>query len=93
MTTNTISINDTNLVQVRLIEVRDAGHITVNDRHFALKAGEIGNITHHGSFRQMRLWRIRWVDALEVFTKRPSNPTGRVERVYCLGSCLLTKAA
>jgi hypothetical protein len=37
MTNSTIAINDTSLVQVRLVEVRDTGHIMVNERHFALK--------------------------------------------------------
>jgi hypothetical protein len=45
MVTNTISIRDTSLVQIRLVEVRDTGHITVNDRHFALKAGITVDIT------------------------------------------------
>ncbi|MGM3308724.1 hypothetical protein ACSQ6I_22570 [Anabaena sp. WFMT] len=45
MATNTISISDISFVQVRLIEVRDTGHINVNDRHFALKAGASIDIT------------------------------------------------
>ncbi len=45
MPNNTISISDISLVQVRLIEVRDTGHINVNDRHFALKAGASIDIT------------------------------------------------
>jgi hypothetical protein len=45
MVNNTMSVRDTSLVQIRLVEVRDTGHITVNDRHFALKAGETVNIT------------------------------------------------
>lgn len=45
MTTNKLSVSDTSLVQVRLVEVRDIGRITVNDRHFALKAGQIMDIT------------------------------------------------
>lgn len=45
MTTNTIAISDTSLVQVRLIEVRDSGHITVNDRHFAIKPGMTVDVT------------------------------------------------
>jgi hypothetical protein len=45
MATNAISIRDTSLVQIRLVEVRDTGHITVNDRHFALKTGTTVDIT------------------------------------------------
>ncbi len=45
MATNMISVRDTSLVQIRLVEVRDTGHITVNDRHFALKAGTTVDIT------------------------------------------------
>lgn len=45
MATHRISISDISLVQVRLVEVRDTGHITVNDRHFALKAGMTIDIT------------------------------------------------
>lgn len=45
MATNTISVRDTSLVQIRLVEVRDTGHLTVNDRHFALKAGTTIDIT------------------------------------------------
>lgn len=45
MTTNTLSIWDTNLLQIRLVEVSDIGHITVNDRHFALKTGMTIDIT------------------------------------------------
>jgi hypothetical protein len=45
MATNTISISDISSVQVRLVEVRDTGHINVNDRLFALKAGASIDIT------------------------------------------------
>ncbi|WP_071191282.1 hypothetical protein [Trichormus sp. NMC-1] len=45
MATNTISISDISFVQVSLVEVRDTGHINVNDRHFALKAGASIDIT------------------------------------------------
>jgi hypothetical protein len=45
MAANTISISDISSVQVRLVEVRDTGHINVNDRHFALKAGASIDIT------------------------------------------------
>ncbi|MEH2384630.1 MAG: hypothetical protein V7K14_02305 [Nostoc sp.] len=45
MATNTLSVRDTSLVQIRLVEVRDTGHITVNDRHFALKVGTTADIT------------------------------------------------
>jgi hypothetical protein len=45
MATNTISCRDTSLVQTRLVEVHDTGHITVNDRHFALKVGTVTDIT------------------------------------------------
>lgn len=45
MATNTISVGNISLVQVRLVEVRDTGHINVNDRHFALKAGASIDIT------------------------------------------------
>jgi hypothetical protein len=45
MATNTISVWDTSLVQVRLVEIRDTGHITVNNRHFALTAGSTIDVT------------------------------------------------
>lgn len=45
MTTSKIAIDDTSLVQVRLVEGRDTGHITVNDRHFAPKQGTKIDIT------------------------------------------------
>lgn len=45
MTTNAISIQDTSLLQIRLVEVCDTGYITVNNRHFALRAGDIIDIT------------------------------------------------
>ncbi|HEY9907421.1 MAG TPA: hypothetical protein V6D18_07400 [Thermosynechococcaceae cyanobacterium] len=45
MATNTISVRDRSLVQIRLVEVSGTGHITVNNRHFALKAGETIDIT------------------------------------------------
>lgn len=45
MTTNSISIKDNSLVQVRLIEVRDLGYVIANDRHFALKPGTTLDIT------------------------------------------------
>ncbi|GAB4436778.1 MAG: hypothetical protein D6742_14150 [Cyanobacteria bacterium J069] len=45
MTTNTISVRDTSLVQIRLVEVHDTGHITVNARHFSLKSGATIDIT------------------------------------------------
>lgn len=45
MTNKIISIWDTNLVQIRLLEVRDTGHVTVNDRHFSLEPGATIDIT------------------------------------------------
>ncbi|MEB3232184.1 MAG: hypothetical protein VKJ64_14335, partial [Leptolyngbyaceae bacterium] len=45
MATNTLSIWATSSMQIRLVEVRDTGHITINDRHFALKAGATVDIT------------------------------------------------
>lgn len=45
MATNAISVRDTSLVQIRLVEIRDTGNITVNDRHFAIKAGTSVDIT------------------------------------------------
>lgn len=45
MPTNLLSVKDISLVQLRLVEVRDTGYITVNDRHFALKLGTTIDIT------------------------------------------------
>ena len=45
MTVNTLSIQDDSLVQIRLVEVQGSGSITVNDRHFVLKAGMVLDIT------------------------------------------------
>jgi hypothetical protein len=45
MPTNTISISNLSIVQVRLVEVRDTGYINVNGRHFTLKVGSNIDIT------------------------------------------------
>ena len=45
MATNALSVSDISIVQVRLVEVRDTGHITVNNRHFSLKAGMTIDLT------------------------------------------------
>lgn len=45
MTTNSISIKNNSLVQVRLIEARDLGYVIANDRHFALKPRSTLDIT------------------------------------------------
>ena len=45
MANSIISVKDTSLVQIKLLDVGGAAHIAVNERHFDLKAGETINIS------------------------------------------------
>ncbi|MGB3614479.1 MAG: hypothetical protein WBA10_11870 [Elainellaceae cyanobacterium] len=45
MANSIISVKDTSLVQIKLLEALGSAYVTVNERHFALRAGETINIS------------------------------------------------